>query len=296
VTFAPEKDGLVNTTARDRGVISIEGGAVKSDVVDNMLEVLHVAFSDKNYTVVHDGKRYFFNDEASWKKAVDELTALRSAVYAGGTEPTPVIAEVVKDAGNIAKGAMKQYTVTAEADGPITIKLGTKTGDADLFVKKGGPASSTDHTFKSDKANLESDTITIDAKKGETYGIAVYGYKQSDFELSATAPKLGATPPPVTPEPINFHKAGRVTKNQEDHFQITVEQDGELDVKMSGSGDADIYLRVGSKPTKDEYDHRPYLDGSSETLKVKVKKGDILYGMVRGYAASSDFDLNIKSL
>ena len=64
---------------------------------------------------------------------------------------------------------------------------------------------------------------------------------------------------------------------------------------MDGSGDADVYLRVGSKPTKDAYDHRPYLDGSDENLKVKVKKGDILYGMVRGFAPSSDFDLNIKS-
>lgn len=297
VTFAPEKDGLVNTTARDRGAISIEGGAVKSDAIDNMLEVLHVAFSEKNYTVVHNGKRYFFDDEASWKKAVDELQALRGAVYTGGTTgPTPVIAEVVKDAGTITKGAVKQYSITAEADGPITIKLGTKTGDADLFVKKGGAATNTDHTLKSEKGNLESDTITIDAKKGETYGIAVYGYKQSDFEISATAPKVGAEPPPVTPEPVNFHKAGRVTKNQEEHFQITIQQDGELDVKMSGSGDADMYLRVGSKPSQTEYDHRPYLDGSSETVKVKVKKGDVLYGMVRGYAASSDFDLNIKSV
>lgn len=296
ITFAPEKDGLVNVTARDRGVISVEGGAVKSDAVDNMLEVLHVAFSEKNYTVVHDGKRYFFNDEASWKKAVDELNALRGAVYSGGpVGPTPVIAEVVKDAGKIGKGAVKQYSITAEADGPITIKLGTKTGDADLFVKKGGPASNTDHTLKSEKGGTESDTITIEAKKGETYGLAVYGYKESDFELVATAPKVGAPPPPPAPEPVAFHLAGRVGKNEESHFQIEIKADGELDVNMDGSGDADVYLRVGSKPTKDAYDHRPYLDGSDENLKVKVKKGDILYGMVRGYAASSDFDLNIKS-
>jgi hypothetical protein len=296
ITFAPEKDGLVNVTARDRGVLSVEGGAVKSDAVDNMLEVLHVAFSEKNYTVVHDGKRHFFNDEASWKKAVDELNALRGAVYSGGpVGPTPVIAEVVKDAGKIGKGAVKQYSITAEADGPITIKLGTKTGDADLFVKKGGAASNTDHTLKSEKGGTESDTITIEAKKGETYGLAVYGYKESDFELVATAPKVGAPPPPPAPEPVAFHLAGRVGKNEESHFQIEIQADGELDVNMDGSGDADVYLRVGSKPTKDAYDHRPYLDGSDENLKVKVKKGDILYGMVRGFAASSDFDLNIKS-
>jgi len=297
ITFAPEKDGLVNTTARDRGVISLEGGQVKSDAIDNMLEVLQCAFTDKNYTVMHDGKRYTFPDEASWKKAVDELTALRGSALSGGgggtVGPTP-IAEVIKDAGNIAKDAVKQFSFTAEADGPITIKLNTKTGDADLFVKKGGPASNTDHTLKSDKGGLEGDSIVIQAKKGEVYGIAVHGYKASDFELSVTAPHLTA-PPVDVPQPIAFHLAARVAKNEENHFQIEVKEDGELDVNMDGNGDADIYLKVGSKPTKDSYDHRPYLENTDENLKIKVKKGDILYGMVRGYAATSDFDLNIKT-
>ena len=56
-----------------------------------------------------------------------------------------------------------------------------------------------------------------------------------------------------------------------------------------------MYLRVGSKPTKSNYDFRPYLDGSSESGKLKVKKGDVIYGMVRGYSASSEYDLNITS-
>lgn len=295
LAFAPEKDGLVNVKARDRGVISIEGGAVKADAIENMMEVLHCAFNDRHYTVVHGGKRYFFETEAQWKAEIAKLDALRGAVYTGGTGGgEAVIAELVKDAGPVAKGGLKQYTITAEADGPITIKLDTKSGDADLYVKKGGAATDKDHTLASWKSNTELDEVVIEAKKGETYGIAVHGYKGSEFELVATGPKLGGTPI-EQPEPLSFHLAGTVKKNEEKFFEVEIKEDGEIDAILTGNGDADLYLRIGAKPTKTEYDARPYLDGSNEQVKLKVKKGDKVYGMVRGYGASSDFDLNLKN-
>jgi hypothetical protein len=299
ITFAGEKDGLVNVTARDRGLVSIEGGAIKTDTVDSMLEVLHSAFANRHYTIVHEGQRYFFADEASWKQATQQLDQLRGAVFSGGVDPGPGpgpvgTAKLVEDAGSVARKTRKQYEVTAEADGELRIKLDTKSGDADLFVKRGGAATEADHTLKSDKGDLQTDALVVPVKKGEKIGIAVFGYKASDFALEVVGPKVGVAPGPVD-APVAFNASGNVKKNEERRFEIPVTKDGPIDVTLGGNGDADLYVRLNAQPTLSEYDARPYLESSSESAKIEAKKGDKLFVMVRGYGDSADFNLAVKS-
>ena len=300
IAFAPTNDGLVNSSALNRGVVTVEGGQVKADGLEDMLELLHSAFNNRPYTLVHQGKRYFFETKADWEAEVAKLEGMRTGLTTGGGDPggggdTVVNGSFINETGqNIKKGEAKQYTITAEADGPITIKLDTDVGDADLYVKKGGAATADDHTLKSWNSGTKLDEIVIQAKKGETYGIAVHGYKTSDFNLSATGPRTDGSDPVDTPDPIAAHLAGTVKKNEEMHLEpITIQADGELNIALTGSGDADVYVKIGEKPTKSKYDFRPYLDGSNEAGKVKVKKGDTVYVMVRGYSASSEFDLNV---
>ncbi|PAJ72523.1 hypothetical protein CJF42_20745 [Pseudoalteromonas sp. NBT06-2] len=60
-----------------------------------------------------------------------------------------------------------------------------------------------------------------------------------------------------------------------------------------GSGDADIYVRHGAKPTTSTYDYRPYKGGNNETVNVvqdDLKDGR-WYVMVRSYSDYSDVDL-----
>ncbi|MCK6550268.1 PPC domain-containing protein [Myxococcota bacterium] len=297
VAFAPEKDGLVNAKAFDRGIVSVAGGRVYADAVSNMLELLHCAFNARPYVILHEGQRYFFETKEQWEAEKAKLDQLRAGVIGGEPGPAPIgIGKLVDDAGRLAKGGLKQHEVVAEADGPITIKLLTNTGDADLYVKKGGAATNRDHTLKSVESDLKGDTITIDAKKGEKYGIAVYGYKESDYKLEVTGPKAGAVEPPINTA-IDFHTNGVVAKGEKVPFRIEVKADGELDLKMSGSGDADLYLKIGGEPTTANggFDFRLYGDSSNEAGKFRVKKGDVVHGFVHGYADRSEFDLRIKS-
>ncbi len=300
IAFAPTDGNRVNASALSRGVVTVEGGQVKADGLEDMLELLHCAFNDRPYTLVHQGKRFFFETKGEWEAEVAKLEAMRTGLTSGTDNGggddggTVVNGSFISEAGqSIAKGEAKQYTITAEADGPITIKLDTDVGDADLYVKKGGPATADDHTLKSWNSGTKLDEIVIQAKKGETYGVAVHGYKTSDFNLTATGPRTSGDPVDE-PEPIAAHLSGTVKKNEEMHLEpITIAADGEINVALTGSGDADVYVKIGSKPTKNEYDFRPYLDGSNEAGKVKVKEGDTVYVMVRGYAQSSEFDLNV---
>ena len=60
---------------------------------------------------------------------------------------------------------------------------------------------------------------------------------------------------------------------------------------MTGTGDADLYVRKGAAPTAASYDCRPYRDGSSESCSV-IGPAAVYVG-VNGYAATSDYTLSI---
>jgi hypothetical protein len=62
-----------------------------------------------------------------------------------------------------------------------------------------------------------------------------------------------------------------------------------LKAVMSGSGDADLYVRRGAAPTTTSYDCRPYKNGSAE--ECTVTGAGTFYVGVRGYATSSSISL-----
>jgi hypothetical protein len=58
-----------------------------------------------------------------------------------------------------------------------------------------------------------------------------------------------------------------------------------------GTGDADLYVKKGVKPTTTAYDCRPYLTGNAETCTVTAPAAGDYYVMVRGYSAYSGVSL-----
>jgi hypothetical protein len=65
-----------------------------------------------------------------------------------------------------------------------------------------------------------------------------------------------------------------------------------LTATMTGTGDADLYVRKGAAPTMAVYDCRPYASSSTESCSV-VGPGQVYVG-VNGYADSSAVNLTIK--
>jgi len=96
-------------------------------------------------------------------------------------------------------------------------------------------------------------------------------------------------------EPVNawagLSVAGEVAKDQENRFETETLPAGTYTFTMTGSGDADLYVRTGLAPTVGEYDCRPYKGNSVEACQIKLAAPAKLFGMVRGYAARSAFDL-----
>ncbi|GAB4175810.1 MAG: hypothetical protein Fur0032_15660 [Terrimicrobiaceae bacterium] len=65
-----------------------------------------------------------------------------------------------------------------------------------------------------------------------------------------------------------------------------------LEISTSGgSGDADLYVRAGAKPTRSLYDERPYLDGNDEKVTINNPPAGDYYIMIDGYSAYTGVSL-----
>ncbi|HEY4176478.1 MAG TPA: M57 family metalloprotease [Kofleriaceae bacterium] len=97
------------------------------------------------------------------------------------------------------------------------------------------------------------------------------------------------TPPPATGTAQTQTFSGSVAKSANKQYgPISVLAGTNFTATMTGTGDADLYVRWGSAPTTTAYNCRPYLDGSAETCTLQVPAGQTkAYIMARGYAAST---------
>lgn len=99
---------------------------------------------------------------------------------------------------------------------------------------------------------------------------------------------------PVEPAPGvwgGLSESGSVAKDEENRFQTGVVAAGTYLFTMTGDNDADLYVRVGSEPTEESYDCRPFRAGSDETCEVSLNAPAEIHVMVRGWAASSSYEL-----
>ena len=90
---------------------------------------------------------------------------------------------------------------------------------------------------------------------------------------------------------------GSVARNASKTFATPVLEAGKYQFAMTGTGDADLYVRIGSAPTTTAYECRPYKTGSNETCEVTLAQPAPIHVMVRGYASTtSKFELRGKKL
>ncbi len=99
-------------------------------------------------------------------------------------------------------------------------------------------------------------------------------------------------PPPPPPPPSNVVEqtfSGSVARGQWASIPaLAVKPGTTFTAVLSGSGDPDLYVRVGSAPTATRFTCRPYLDGPNETCSITVPSGSSsVFVSVNGYAAAN---------
>lgn len=106
---------------------------------------------------------------------------------------------------------------------------------------------------------------------------------------------LGTVNPPLPPiDEVNLLNGVATalisgTKNSEKFFLLTIPAGVKnLVVEMSGGQvDADLYVKLGAKPTLSSFDCRPYSSSNNEKCTFALPKAGVYQVMVRGYTAFS---------
>jgi hypothetical protein len=91
-------------------------------------------------------------------------------------------------------------------------------------------------------------------------------------------------------------ESGSVARNEEDRFVTPKLAAGRYMFEMSGTNDADLYVRTGAAPTSTTYECRPYKTGSDESCVVDLASDAEIHVMVRGYSSSSTYELSGEKL
>ena len=84
---------------------------------------------------------------------------------------------------------------------------------------------------------------------------------------------------------------GTVALAEEKRFQTPVLPVGTYAFAMTGTGDADLYLRKGAAPTTATFDCRPFASGSTESCSVTLTAPTVVHLMIRGETTTSTFTL-----
>ncbi|MCB9596568.1 MAG: PPC domain-containing protein [Sandaracinaceae bacterium] len=102
-------------------------------------------------------------------------------------------------------------------------------------------------------------------------------------------PGGGGDPTPV-PTWGGITESGALGRGDEARFETPTLPAGRYVFSITGGGDADLYVRIGSAPDTAHYDCRPYRSDANETCEVELPGDAPVHLMVRGYT-QSDFSL-----
>ena len=100
----------------------------------------------------------------------------------------------------------------------------------------------------------------------------------------------------VTPETLEaswegMEESAVVDQGDEMFFSTPVLAPGKYQFVLSGTGDADLYIRVGEAPSQALYDCRPYAFGSDEICEVDLNVPTPVYVMLHGWSGPADVTL-----
>jgi serine protease len=189
-----------------------------------------------------------------------------------------------------AKGQQTNYVIAVPAgQASLKVTISGGTGDADLYVKFGAaPTLSTFDCRPFINGNSETCTFTNPAA-GNWFimlnGFAAYSGVTVTATFAADTTTALSNNVPVT------GLAG--ASGSQTFFKITVPAgQTQLVVHTSGgTGDVDLYVRKGSKPTTSTFDCRPFINGNNETCTITNPAAADYFIMLRGFASYSGVSL-----
>jgi hypothetical protein len=190
----------------------------------------------------------------------------------------------------VAAGANKMYTIVVPSgQTSLTFDTSGGTGDADLYVQLGSAPTTTSYLQKSD-GSTATEHIAISNPAAGTYYVMVNGYAASSgislvAKYSASVGNSLTNGVPVT---------GLAGSSGSSKVYTLVVPAGRPSVTFKttgGTGDADLYVQVGSAPTTTSYLKSSAGSTTTETITITSPAAGTYYVMVYGYATYSGVSL-----
>jgi hypothetical protein len=184
------------------------------------------------------------------------------------------------------------YRVDVPAGVALTVTLAGANGDADLAVKSVSKPTTTVFDCKSD-GSASDETCTIASTVAGSYFIRVKAFA-AYTGLSVSASWSGATGggDPTLVRGVAVTALAGATGNQK-FWQIDVPA-GTASLRVAitgGTGDADLYVNSGARPSKNTYTCRPFLNGNSESCTIANPAPGKMFVLIDGFAAYSGVTL-----
>jgi len=136
------------------------------------------------------------------------------------------------------------------------------------------------------------------AGRDQYYGFGIVKAKAAHDALAGGCDGGGTVTPPPPPTGDELENGVARTglsraEGQSLYFEIPVPAGASnLEFKLSGgTGDADLYVRKGAKPTLSAYDCRPYLEGNVENCTFATPENDTYFVRIHAYEAFSGVSL-----
>ena len=195
-------------------------------------------------------------------------------------------------AGAAKEEMMFTFEVPTDATS-LSFQTSGGSGDGDLYIRFGAEPTLSVYDCKG-TSSTSNETCDITSIETGTYYVMVQAWNQIS-NVNLTASYQTTTTPPDDPNVLqnNVPKTNLSGAKYENIEYSMVVPTGAANVKFvtsGGSGDADLFVKFGSKPTSSSYDCRPYVGGNNESCTLTNGSGTY-YIMINGYSAFSGLSL-----
>ena len=208
---------------------------------------------------------------------------------------TTVLHSGVATTDTVIKNAMKYYKIAATANDTLDVLLNQLSDDADLYVKIGEKPTSSSYDCKSENSGQDNETCLLSIPQNSDVFIAVYGFRTAQYTIKAT---LSIPNNETTVLHSGVATTDTVIKNAMKYYKIAATANDTLDVLLNQlSDDADLYVKIGEKPTSSNYDCKSENSNqNNENCLLNItENSDVFIGIYGFKTADYQLEANIES-
>ena len=169
----------------------------------------------------------------------------------------------------------------------VVFTISGGSGDADLYVRRGAQPTTSLYDCRPFITG-NNETCTFNAPAAGQYYVMIRGF--SAFSGVILTGRTTTTASLVSGVPVtNISGAS----GSQQFWKLAVPA-GETSLTFTisgGTGDADLYVRLGAKPTTTTFNCRPFITGNNETCTLTNPAAGDWYVMIRGFTAFSGVTL-----